>query len=264
MSKNHGGSQLNPTPTTFIPNQEANLADISTKNDHARPLAAPISDKLALADAVLVDLEQQIDPLALDAALDKDGAAAALAKLRKQIDTARANRDDLARALKLARRKDAIAAAETRNRIARSQLRRVEKFATARLEAMQELSRAIEAAAKAYRAYAGATDTMRAAIPIGTAIPDGSSMGSAGEYGSVFDPTRVIATEFYRHSGVSQIGDRGAFPGSSPPSEYFRYQPEAITPAPTLIEQANEYIISTIKLQLRDTEAAEREGFGSD
>jgi hypothetical protein len=227
---------------------------MSVIGDLMKRISPSVADKLADAKARLAGLEKQADELALAGVLEQPGARERLTAHERQLAAARADVERLQRAHALAVRKDAASDARTRVKQQREQYAALEAQATARHQAMIELSAAIERAAKAYKVFAAATEQMANSLPEGLewAPAHAHHLGSG---------QAILAAEFYRHSGVHQIGQKSAFPGSRPPNEIFRFQPERITPAADEIAKSNEYLLSSLRsqLDLRDAAAAEVE-----
>jgi hypothetical protein len=203
-------------------------------------LTTRVEDKLRTAEDRLAGFDAQREEFALAAAMDTPGAGEKLGALEKQIATARNEVDRLRSAMRLAVEKDERAEADARRRLRESQFAAMRAHADARLKATREMVIGMEAAATAYRRYIGATLKMTAAVPIGTSMPPGAQLGYLES---------EIASELYRHSGVTQIGARGAFPGAKPPSELMRFQPDQIRPLTDVIEDANNYILTSIRGQ---------------
>jgi hypothetical protein len=148
-----------------------------TNNNFPQPLAPAIADKLYVAETTLRRLEEALPRAALETALEKPGAAAALTELRTRIKDARAQQEDLALALLLARKQDALADLAQWQRITRLQCRAVERHARARLEVMTSADTNSEGAR---RRFMTETAKMEAAIPIGCTLPRGALLlGSA-------------------------------------------------------------------------------------
>jgi hypothetical protein len=147
-----------------------------------QPLAPAIADKLHAAEASLRRLEEGLPGAALDTALNKPGAAAALAELRTRIADARGQREDLVLALLLARKQDALADLEQWLCLAKLQRRAVERHAKARLDAVIELSVGSIDLEESRRRFMRETARMEAAVPIGCSLPRGALLlGSATE-----------------------------------------------------------------------------------
>jgi hypothetical protein len=148
-----------------------------TNNNFLQPLAPGIAGKLHVAQTTLRHLEEALPRAALETALEKPGAAAALTELRTRINDARAQQESLALALLLARKQDALADLAQWQRITQLQCRALEKHARARLEVVMAADADSEGAR---RRFMTETAKMEAAIPIGCMLPRGALLlGSA-------------------------------------------------------------------------------------
>lgn len=212
----------------------------------AGKLTSRVDEKLHAAEERLAGLDAQRAELALAVATDTPGAAGKLTELEKQIVAVRNDVDRMREARRLAIERDDRAELEARKKLRQSQFSALRAHADARLKAAKEIAAGIETAALAYRRYLTATEKMIAAVPIGCKMPPGANLGYAQS---------EIAAELYRHSGISQIGDRGAMPGANPPTEFYRYTPATIPPIEEVIGAANSYILNNIKDQAFGDEA---------
>lgn len=217
------------------------LARKPTEKPSPRRLAPEIEPRLRAAEQHLDGLEAQLGDARLDAELGKPDAGINLAALTKQLGAAKDDLLGLREAFRRASERDQRADADARARLQGSQFAAMQAHARASFEAMVELSAAAEAAAKAYRRFVDARAKMIAAVPIGAALPPGVTL-DAGE--------ALVAGELYRHSGVTEPGQRGMFPGAKAPSFDVWAQPHLIPPAVDTIKQQNEHVLSHIKGQL--------------
>jgi hypothetical protein len=149
----------------------------SAASNTYQPLAPSVADKLHIAEVVLRRLEENLPRAALDTALNKLGAAAALAQLRARIADARLQQEDLALALLLARKQDMLADLAQWRRVTQMQMRAVRRHATLRLKAVTDAGADLGAARVRYMA---STAHLESAVPIGCTLPRGALLpGSA-------------------------------------------------------------------------------------
>jgi hypothetical protein len=218
------------------------LASRKDKADPPRRLAPAVKEKLDFAEARLASLEAQIADLALDEAIGAPGAAERVAKIDKELVALRNNVARLQVALSAAEERDAAADAAERREIQLRQFGEFERFVSLRAEAMAELAGALERAAKAHGKFLAATDAMVAGVPVGCQLPAGIT--GAGEIGRAMTAA-LVAGEMFRLSAPL-----GAIPGSRPPSEYYRLQPEAIEPALDSVKLTNGHLLEYVRRQL--------------
>jgi hypothetical protein len=209
-----------------------------------RPIAPAVAEKLAAAEQHRANLEGHIATAALDAALERQGAALRVTTLDKQLAAARDKCQQLAAALRLARQQDARALAAADANARQAQLAVMKEHAEARLKAMTEFGIAIKAAAEAYAQFLDCTDQMAVAMPTGV-IPQMIHWGMLETMieGRLFpaEIDKIVSGEMFRHAK-----GRGALPGARPLTEGFRLRPDAIEPATESVARVNYYLVSPI------------------
>jgi hypothetical protein len=221
------------------------------------PIAPAVAEKLASAEQHRASLESEIASVALDAALERPGAAAKLSALEKQITVARDKCSQLSAASRLAQQRDSRVEAQAVAKARLAQVATMQRHADARLKAMEEFSRSIKPAAEAYARFLIETDNMANAAPTGilqqTIIWDLLETMLEGQVWPA--SVDVIASgEMYRHSAAMKA--RALMPGAKPPIDKLRGQPEAIEPIAEGVKRLNDYLISLFRDQI---EAIERD-----
>ena len=128
----------------------AKVVDLKSEPPARTNLAAEVLPKLEAARTRLAELESHVNAAALAATLNEPGAAGRLAHLNNQLDVARRDVTQLEGAHRLAIQRDAAAQAAIEAKARSVQLAVLQDIADQRLEAMVELCRGIEIAAKAH------------------------------------------------------------------------------------------------------------------
>jgi hypothetical protein len=223
-----------------------------------RRIAQSVEAKLRASERRLLDLQAEIDEVALSKALDENGAAERLAELNGKMQAAREEFEQLSGAHRLALRKDGQAEVKARARIRSAQLSAMQSHARARLAAMTDLCAAIETAAKASTRFLDSTDKMALATPTGMishaiAWHDLDTMIDGRSFPAPID--KIVASEMFRHA--RDDGSRRYLPGAAPLIEHLRLQPAAIEPATEAVKRTNEYLLGSIKTKLESIEQAD-------
>ena len=179
-------------------------------------LAAEVAPKLEAARARLAELESHVNAAALAVALDEPGASDRLANLNDRLDVARRDVAQLEGAHRLAIQRDAQAQAAIEAKARQTELAALQKIADARHQAMVELCRGLEMAAKAHTRFVDLTGKFALALPTGQ-IPHAINWNHVGilidgvEFPAALPV--VVAGEMFRHA----VGPQDALPGSRPP-----------------------------------------------
>jgi hypothetical protein len=223
----------------------AKVIDLKTEKPQRTNLAAEVAPKLEAARARLAELESHVNAAALAATLNEQGAAGRLANLNNQLDVARRDVTQLEGAHRLAVQRDAIAQAAFEAKARETELAALQKIADERLEAMVELCRGLEIAAKANTKFTDLTGKLALALPTGM-IPHAINWNHADIMidGRVFPAALdvIVGGEMFRHA----VGPQDALPGSRPPTEGQRLRPAAIEPAAEAIKRQHEYLVGTV------------------
>jgi hypothetical protein len=108
-------------------------------------------------------------------------------------------------------------------------------------ERIGELLAAISEQVHEYRRH---TEGMLHGKPDGTEFPGGWAGHLTGGEG-------LLANEMWRHSGVTQIGQRsGALPGARPLDMRHFYQPSVIRPMSELVTESNSFLVESLRSQV--------------
>jgi hypothetical protein len=212
------------------------------------PIAPAVAEKLAAAEQHRADLESEIAVVALDAALERPGAAAKLSALEKQINVARDRCSQLSAASRLAKQRDSRMEIQATAKARQAQVATMQRHADARLKAMEDFSRSIKPAADAYAKFLTETDNMANAAPTGIlqqaiiwdlleTMLDGQVWPASVDI--------IAAGEIYRHSAAAK--GRALMPGASPPTMQLRDMPDKIEPIAEGVKRLNEYLLRLFK-----------------
>jgi hypothetical protein len=162
------------------------------------PRAPAIAAKLAQAEAVLKELEQETALLSLEEFEGKPGASKALAQHRAKLEMAERQASELRAAVQLAEKLDREAGASAAAKSRSEQLASFEAAQAGRLTAMRVALDALKVFANAYADYSEQTLLAQISVPAGCVVP-AIAMGELGSYGHVFGPCeKMILAELFR------------------------------------------------------------------
>jgi hypothetical protein len=234
----------------------AKVIDLKSETPSRTNLAAEVAPKLEAARARLAELERHVNAAALAATLNEQGAAGRLANLNNQLDVARRDVTQLEGAYRLAGQRDAQAQAAIEAKARQTELAALQKIADLRHQAMVELCRGIEIAAKAHTKFVDLTRKFALALPTGQ-IPHAINWNHVGILidGVEFPAALavVVGGEMFRHA----VGPQDALPGSRPPTEGLRLRPAAIEPAADAVKRQHDYLVGTIREKYAALERAD-------
>jgi hypothetical protein len=163
-----------------------------------QPRSPAIAAKLAQAEAVLKELQQETAILSLEEFEQKPGASKALAQHRAKLEMAERQASELRAAVALADRLDREAVANASATSRHEQLASFEAAQAGRLTAMAKALDAVKVFANAYSDYSEKTLEAQISVPAGTTVP-AIAMGELGSYGHVFGPCeKMILAELFR------------------------------------------------------------------
>jgi hypothetical protein len=173
----------------------------------SQPNRAPaIAAKLAQAEALLKELDQDTAILSLEEFEGKPGAAKALASHRAKLEAASRQVSELRAATELAERLDREALATAAAASRHDQLAVFKTAMAGRERSMAKTLDALKAFALAYSEYSEATLTAQTSVPAGTVVP-AIAMGELGSYGHVFGPCeKLILGELFRIAPTRRDG----------------------------------------------------------
>jgi hypothetical protein len=164
-----------------------------------QPDRAPaIAAKLAQAEAVLKELQQETAILSLEEFEGKPGASKALAQHRAKLEMAERQASELRQAVELAEKLDRQANASAAATSRADQLALFKAAMAGRSKAMARCLEALAAFSRAYAEYSEETLAAQIAVPAGCTIP-AINMGILGSYGHSFGPCeKLILGELFR------------------------------------------------------------------
>ena len=162
------------------------------------PRAPAIAAKLAQAEAVLKELQQETAILSLEEFEGKPGAAKAHASHRAKLEAAERQVSELRAAVALAEILDRQAVASASSKSRAEQLASFEAAQAGRLTAMAKSLDALKVFANAYADYSEQTLLAQISVPAGCVVPT-IACGELGSYGHVFGPCeKLILAELFR------------------------------------------------------------------
>jgi hypothetical protein len=223
-----------------------------------QPDRAPaIAAKLARAEAVLKELQQETAILSLEEFEGKPGAAKALASHRAKLEMAERQASELRQAVALAERLDREAGATAAATSRADQLALFKVAMLARERAMAKALDALAVFAGAYSEYSEATLSAQIAVPAGTVVP-AIAMGELGSYGHVFGPCeKLILGELFRIAPERRDGiGRFIVPFAKSPI-HSDTNHKALPPAVTEFNAANTAVAQSIIAQVSQIDTRE-------
>jgi hypothetical protein len=221
--------------------------------------AAAARTRLEAVEAVLSELLDERDALALDALEAKPGADKALANHRAKIETAERVVSEMAGAVKLAERLDLEADAVGVATLRAEQLAAFERFGAERVKAMTEIIQCVAKSTKAFDRYVIATRAMVDAVPTGTRLP---VMGFGGDGNSgnwLGDGEILIGREAYR---LAELAGAPKLSFAKPPPLSHGTSAKKMQPAAEILEETQAAALRELTGQVARLNRADLEAAG--
>lgn len=212
--------------------------------------APPVLEKLETARSGLAAIKAEQGSVALAAVQDKPGAGAAMAALIAKIGAAERDVELLELAYVTAAAQDRIGDAAGAVDMRDRQFAAFKDGAAARLEAIGEGLKHLDAFAACYSKYAIATKSMVDVLPSGTFL-NHVGMGANGELGTwIGDLGALIQAEAWRLTRPDKQGRGARLPFAKPASWMQRDNAAAIPPAIDILTQAHDAVIADVEGQV--------------
>jgi len=218
------------------------------------PSAASILAEIEVKKAEVKRLTQKQYDLA-PKTINDDAAEAEYQQVMR--DTVEVHRDieRLQVALSNVQNRAAVEATSEKKQLRRGQLAEFEAVLNRRLAAVVNLSKAIEAASKAYATFIGETGKLAECLPDGASLPAGGLLNFEYQVGGVSLPVGApiaIAVELYRTAETPEL----RLPGAKPLTSQLALTPQAIEPLAPALQRTNDLILGTVRGQVSRAEAA--------
>jgi hypothetical protein len=202
-----------------------------------------VRDRLAEAEANRDRLAQEVEKLALPAALDEAGATSKLAKVEREHAAVITEVERLKAAQREAERRDHQTAAEGQLAEMRQGLAEFERLMTARTKAAAAVDSAVTALAEAAERLRAGGLLIESMIPAGLMMPRGYLRKNL---------RRLIAHALYKGSAVTQIGDPVL--GGAPPNFESQFSPGLIPTTEEIISEECGWLMQSLEAQIARVE----------